>query len=369
MIPVASPAAAYRFRQAEFDSALARVMSSGRYILGPEVEALEAEFAQAFGLGHAVSVASGTEALWLALRAVGLGPGDEVLVPSLTASASIAAIVEAGAAPLFVDVRPSDLNLDPAQLAAALTSRTRAVLAVHLYGSPADLTALRRFCDQHDLRLVEDCAQAHGARHAGQPVGAVGDAAAWSFYPTKNLGAFGDGGLVAVPTAALAQRLRLLREYGWRQRYDSAVHGWNSRLDELQAALLRVRLAHLEEDNARRRAIAARYRAALPARLAGPYPAPDDLGVEHLFVIRHPRREAFRQALTDAGVGTAVHYPVPCHLQRAYRPYGAGEGSLPETELAAAQVLSLPMYPELSDAEVECVIAAVGSALRVVPAD
>lgn len=364
MIPVASPLAAYHRYQAEFDSAWQRVMASGRYILGNEVAAFEAEFAQSVSTLAAVGVANGTEAVWLALRAVGLQPGDEVMVTSLTASATVAAIVEAGAVPVFVDVREADLNLDPALLAGHLTPRTRAVVAVHLYGNPADLTAIGAFCQAQGLLLIEDCAQAHGARHAGQPVGAFGAAAAWSFYPTKNLGAFGDGGLVTTPDADVAEALRLLREYGWRERYHSALHGWNSRLDELQAALLRVRLSHLEADNQRRRDIAGRYRAALPAHLRSPSAAAGDVGVEHLFVIRHPRRDALRQALTEAGVGTAIQYPLPCHLQGAYMAYGGGEGSLPVTEKAVNQILSLPMYPELSNTEVEQVIGAVHAALR-----
>ncbi len=361
MIPVTSPHAAYAHYRAEFDAAYHRGMDSGRYILGAEVRAFEGEFAAQFGLGEAVGVASGTEALWLALRAVGIGAGDEVLMPALTASATAAAAVECGARPVFADVAAYDLNLDPKQLARHLTPHTRAVVAVHLYGHPADLTALAAFCAAHGLALVEDCAQAHGARHAGRSVGAWGAAAAWSFYPTKNLGAFGDGGLVTTADSSVAAGVRELREYGWRDRYDSAVPGWNSRLDELQAAFLRVRLAHLEADNTRRRAIAARYRAALPAASLGPAARPGDVSAEHLFVIRATEREALRAHLRRAGVDTATHYPVPLHLQAAYRPYGGGEGSLPVTERAAAEVVSLPMYPELRDDEVEQVLAALRS--------
>ncbi len=358
-IPAASPRAAYQWRHEEFDAAMRRVMESGHYILGPEVRALENEFASAFEAGSAVGVASGTEALWLALRAAGVGSGQEVMVPTLTAGATVAAVVEAQAAPVFVDSASGDLNLDVGQLEAALTPRTRAVIAVHLYGSPADLTRLVQFCRGHDLVLVEDCAQAHGARHAGRWTGGWGDVAAWSFYPTKNLGAFGDGGMVTSRDPAIADRVRVLREYGWRERYHSAEHGWNSRLDEMQAALLRVRLGHLGADNERRRAIAAAYRAALPAHVLGPAPRPGDEGVEHLFVIRHARRDDLRVRLAAEGIGTGVHYPVPCHLQTAYQAFGRGPGSLPVAERAAAEVLSLPMYPELSDDDVERVIAAV----------
>jgi dTDP-4-amino-4,6-dideoxygalactose transaminase len=377
MIPIANPLAAYQHYQPELDAAFQRVMQSGRYILGPEVEAFEAEFAAYLGVRFAVGVASGTEALWLALRALELQPGDEVIVPSLTASATVAAIVEGDAVPVFAEVRDSDLTIDPTQLESLLsegpqgrsrrmTNRTRAIIPVHLYGNPADMTAITQFAKQHDLRVIEDCAQAHGARHAGQPVGTFGEAAAWSFYPTKNLGAFGDGGMVTTNDPEIAARLRRLREYGWRERYHSREHGWNSRLDEVQAALLRVRLRHLEADNARRREIAAMYRAALPPTVRSPACASSDLGVEHLFVMRssHLRRDELSQKLKQAGVGTAVHYPIPCHLQQAYARFGGGPNSLPLTERAANEVLSLPMYPELSDEEVRQVVAAVLQALR-----
>ena len=377
MIPVANPLAAYQHYRPELDAAFQSVMQSGRYILGPEVEAFEAEFAAYLGVRFAVGVASGTEALWLALRALELQPGDEVIVPSLTASATVTAIVESDAVPVFAEIRDSDLTINAAQLESLLsegpqgrsrrmTDRTRAIMPVHLYGNPADMTAITQFAKQHDLRVIEDCAQAHGARHAGQPVGTFGEVAAWSFYPTKNLGAFGDGGMVTTHDPEIAARLRRLREYGWRERYHSSEHGWNSRLDEVQAALLRVRLRHLEADNARRREIAAMYRAALPPTLRSPACASSDLGVEHLFVMRssHLRRDELSQKLKEAGVGTGIHYPIPCHLQQAYARFGGGPNSLPLTEHAANEVLSLPMYPELSDEEVKRVIAAVLQALR-----
>jgi dTDP-4-amino-4,6-dideoxygalactose transaminase len=368
MIPFANPLAAYERYRSELDAAVQRVLGSGRYIHGPEVETFEAEFAAYLGVRFAVAVASGTEAVWLALRAVGIERGDEVIVPSLTASATIAAIVEAGAVPVFVDVRASDLILDPDGLERLLTDRTRAVLPVHLYGNPAGMTAITEFAARHGLVVVEDCAQAHGARHGGRPVGTFGAAAAWSFYPTKNLGAFGDGGMVTTDDPDVSRRLRLLREYGWGERYHSQVHGWNSRLDEIQAALLRVRLRHLDEDNARRREIAAAYRAALAeADLRGPVCSAADAGVEHLFVVRHPRRDELRERLMQRGVGSAIHYPVPCHLQQAYVGFGNGPGSLPVTERAVQEIMSLPMYPELTDAEAERVIAATREAVRAAP--
>jgi len=366
MIPVANPLAAYQKYQPELEAAFQRVMRSGRYILGPEVEAFEAEFAAYLDVRFAVGVASGTEALWLALRAAGVQPGDEVILPSLTASATAAAVVESGARPVFAEVRDDDLTLDPARLEALLTERTRAVVPVHLYGNPADMTAVARFAQQHNLRVIEDCAQAHGASHAGRRAGTFGAAAAWSFYPTKNLGAFGDGGMVTTDDPDIVERLRRLREYGWRERYHSHEHGWNSRLDEVQAALLLVRQRHLDADNARRREIARAYRGALPPALRGPRCADGGLGVEHLYVVRisHPRRDALRERLNQLGIGTAIHYPIPCHLQQAYRKFGGGLNSLPITERAAKEVLSLPMYPELTDAEVEQVISATRQAVE-----
>ncbi len=361
LIPVANPHAAYELYHAEFDAAYRRVMDSGRYILGSEVQAFETEFAQAFSLGEAVAVASGTEALWLALRALQIGGGAEVIVPALTASATAAAVVEAGAHPIVADVADRDLNLDAADVERRLTARTQAVVVVHLYGNPADLSTLRALCDRHGLLLIEDCAQAHGARQAGVSVGAWGHAAAWSFYPTKNLGAFGDGGLATTADPAVATRVRGLREYGWRERYSSAEHGWNSRLDELQAAFLRIRLAHLEADNARRRAIAAQFRAALPATLRSPSAGPADISAEHLFVVRTPEREAFRAHLHAAGVGTAIHYPVPINRQPAYAHWGDSAASLPVAERAAAEVVSLPMYAELTNEQVERVCAALAN--------
>lgn len=355
MILPANPLAAYQKHQAELDAAFRRVMASGRYILGAEVQAFEAEYAAWLGVKHAVSVANGTEALWLALRAAGVGAGDEVIAPSMTASATVAAIVETGAQPMFAELHPATLTLDPAHLPAALTSKTKAIVPVHLYGNPADMTRLMAFARQHNLVVIEDCAQAHGAKHAGQKVGTFSALAAWSFYPTKNLGAFGDGGLVTTNDSALAEKLKHLREYGWAERYHSATHGWNSRLDELQAALLRVRLKYLDEDNARRRAIASRYRAELPPALPSYQAQAGDEGVEHLFVVRHAERERVQKQLSELGVGTAVQYPLACHQQAAYAHFAR---PLPITEQAAQEVFSLPMYPELTDDEVSHVIAA-----------
>lgn len=359
MIPSANPQAAFLAHRAEYEAAFLRVMQSGMYILGPEVAAFEREWAAWLGVRHAIGVASGTDALWLALRALNIGPGDEVLTVSLTASATAAAIVQSGARPVFVDVEPATLTLDISQLPNRPSPRLKAVIAVHLYGSPVNMTALTAWAQQHGIAVIEDGAQAHGASHAGRKTGTFGALAAWSFYPTKNLGAFGDGGAVTTNDDALAKHIRLLRQYGWRERYNSALPGWNSRLDELQAAMLQVGLQHLEAGNARRRALAARYRAELPAALAGPCARPADVSAEHLFVVRHPHREAVRAALHQHGIGTTVQYPLGAHQQAAYH----SPHPLPVTEQAAREVFSLPLFPELSDDEQSAVIHACHASL------
>ena len=362
-IPQAKPGASYRAHQAEIDAAVRRVLESGRYVLGPEVEAFEREFAEFTGTRQTVAVASGTEALWLALRALGVGPGHEVITTALTAVATVTAIVEIGARPVFVDVRDDDLTLDPRLLPAAFTERTRAVVPVHLYGQAAAMRDICEIACTADIPVLEDCAQAHGAACGGHPAGAWGHLAAFSFYPTKNLGAIGDGGAIVTTIPALGDKARQLREYGWRERYVSAAHGWNSRLDELQAAILRVKLRYLPRENGRRTEIAARYTEAFAATGLGLPPAfPDRSTVYHQYVVRHPRRDYLREALARQGIGTAIHYPVPVHLQEAYREFGGGPGSLPVTERATHEILSLPIYPELTGDEVERVCRAVREA-------
>ncbi|GIW05776.1 MAG: glutamine--scyllo-inositol aminotransferase [Dehalococcoidia bacterium] len=358
MILCANPKAQYLAYREEIDGAIHAALESGRYILGEQVAAFEAEFAAYIGAAYAVGCGSGTEALRLALGALGIGPGDEVITVGHTAVATVAAIELAGATPVLVDIDPVHATLDPARIEAACTARTKAILPVHLYGQPADLTAILAVAARHGLRVVEDCAQAHGACWDGRRVGAFGDAACFSFYPTKNLGAIGDGGMVVTNDPAVANEARLLREYGWAERYVSHRVGWNSRLDELQAAVLRVKLRHLDADNARRRAIADRYDReldglgfALPAR------RPGATHVFHLYVIRHPERDRLLEFCRRHGVSPGIHYPVPVHLQPAYRGRMAGADRLPETERAAREVLSLPMYPELTDDEVSTVTA------------
>jgi len=347
---------------AEFRTTVERVLAGGRYVLGPELEAFEREFAEYLGGGHTVGVASGTDAIELALRGAGIGPGDEVITVAHTAVATACGIERAGARPVFVDIRSDDFTIDPRKVPAAVNHRTRAVVAVHLYGQPARLKELKTVTDRIGLLLVEDCAQAHGARYGGLPVGAVGHIAAFSFYPTKNLGAFGDAGAVFTGDAAIAEKVRRLRNYGQVERFHHVdPGGFNSRLDEIQAALLRVALRRLDADNAERQRLADRYlgRLRVPSL---PCPRPDTEHAYHLFVVRHPHREWFRDGLRRRGVETLVHYPVPIHLQPAYAHLAGRPGDLPDTERAAREVVSLPLYPGLTGELQDAVIAAVNSA-------
>jgi aminotransferase EvaB len=347
---------------AGYRAAVERVFAGARYVLGPEVDAFEAEFAEHLGGGHTVGVANGTDAIELSLRAADIGRGDEVITVAHTAVATVCGVERSGARPVFVDIRPDDYGIDPRAIPAAVTPRTRAIVAVHLYGQPARLKELRAVCDRLGLLLIEDCAQAHGARFAGQRVGTFGHLAAFSFYPTKNLGAFGDAGAVYTSDPALADRVRRLRNYGQTDRYHHAdPGGFNSRLDELQAALLRVSLRRLKTDVAERQRLADRYlsRLRVPAL---PCAAPGTDHAYHLFVVRHPDREWFREGLRRRGVETLVHYPVPVHLQPAYAHLGGKPGDLPETERAAREVVSLPLYPGLTAERQEAVIIAVNEA-------
>lgn len=370
------PAARYRAHRAALDAAAAAVFAGGQFILGPQVAAFESEFAAALGLPHCAGVASGTDALELALRACGVEPGSAVLTVPFTATGTVAAIERAGAVPVWVDIDPATGTLDPASLEATVAAYAaagdrarraplRAVLPVHLYGHPADLPALLAIAARHGLRVIEDCAQAHGAALEGRPAGSWGDAAAFSFYPTKNLGAFGDGGAVATRDPEIDRRVRRLREYGWTTRHVSAEPGLNSRLDELQAALLRVLLPHLPAENAARRAAADVYTERLrDSGLALPVTRPGAVHAFHQYVVRAPAREALQAALAARGLPTQVLYPVPAHLQPAYRGrFFAGPAGLPHSEAAARSVLSLPISPHLSPADLEHVAAAVRGAL------
>lgn len=368
-IPQANPLANCRANASEIDAAVRRVLESGVYLSGSETAAFEAEFARFIGVSHGVGASSGTDALWLALAGCGIGLGDEVITVSHTAVATAAAIDLSGATPIFVDVNPRTYTLDPRQLEQAKTSRTRAVLPVHLYGQPADLAPMVDFCRRHDLLLIEDCAQAAGAFCGGRRVGSIADAGVFSFYPTKNLSALGDAGMVVTNSSFLAAEMRALREYGWRDKERlSERTGRNARMDEMQAAILRVKLPHLDRDNERRRQLARDYSEALASIDEITLPAEGEMSasVFHQYVIRSQQRDALSSALRADGIATAIHYPIPIHAQPAYRGRGlvrntgrGSEQSLPETERAAAEVLSLPMFPELSAAQIESVTAAI----------
>lgn len=334
-----------------------RVLRSGRYILGPEVEAFEREFAAWVGCRACVGVASGTDAITLALRALGVGPGDEVITVSHTAVATVAAIVNTGARPVLVDIDERSYTMDVGACARAIGPRTRAIVPVHLYGHPAAMHGILELARQYDLRVVEDCAQAHGAYYQGQKVGTWGDCAAFSFYPTKNLGALGDGGAIVTNDLELAERVRLLRQYGWRERYVSEIHGTNSRLDELQAALLRVKLRELDRWNAERCNLAARYTAHLKNYVVTPWMAQECKHVFHLYVIRVKERDELMKWLREREIGCGVHYPLPVHMQPAYVEYS--HMSLPATEQVTQEIVSLPMFPGLREDEVERVCAAI----------
>ena len=365
-IPQADPRTSYLGQKAEIDAAVARVLAGGAYILGPEVEAFEAEFAAWLGVRFTVGTASGTDALALGLRVLGIGPGHAVATVSHTATATVAAIELAGATPVLVDVERDSFNMDPAALERLLAdppTPIRAVIPVHLYGRPARIVDIAR---RYGAAVLEDVAQAHGAAVDGRKVGGFGDLAAFSFYPTKNLGALGDGGALVGNDPGLEAAARSLRQYGWRQRFVAETAGMNTRLDPLQAAILRVKLQRLDEANARRRAIASAYSSGLHGcNLVLPSTGPGQTCVWHQYVLRAVARDQIMRGLTERGVGTAIHYPVPVHLQPAYAGrITIGPGDLPVTEQLAAEIFSLPIYPEMSDAAVEAVIAAVRDLTR-----
>ncbi len=360
--------AAYDEVRPEIEEAVLRSLRSGYYIGGPEVSEFEQTYAEYCGVTQCVAVANGLEALQLALVALDIGPGDEVIVPSNTFIATWLAVSHCGAECVAVEPDPRTYNIDPARIAAAITPRTRAIIPVHLYGQPAELDAILEIARAHNLPVIEDAAQAQGARYRGFRIGGHGTLCTWSFYPGKNLGALGDAGAITTNDAALAERLRLLRNYGSPVRYQHEERGFNSRLDPVQAAALSVKLRHLDRWNARRAVIAARYHAAFaPAdtagKIMGPF-VPDHIDpVWHLYCIQHERRDELRELLQQAGIETLIHYPVPPHLQPAYAERGEGVGSYPESELIARRVLSLPIDPLMSDAHVDQVIVAVLDAL------
>jgi dTDP-4-amino-4,6-dideoxygalactose transaminase len=364
-IPQTDPRAAYLAQKTEIDAAIMQVLESGQYILGRAVEQFEREFAANLTLAHGIGCASGTDALELALRACGIGEGHLVFTVSHTAVASVAAIERAGAKPVLVDIEPGGFAMDPAALDAALRDpppgRPAAILPVHLYGEPADLVAIGEIARAQGLRVIEDCAQSHGAVYRRRPAGSFGDIACFSFYPTKNLGALGDAGIIATADATLAEAAREIREYGWRERYVSARSGINTRLDPIQAAVLSVKLPRLRADNERRQAIATRYDEGLSGLPIGlPRRRADTSHVFHQYVIRSKDRDRLREHLRAGSIGTGIHYPVPVHLHPAYRSRVAlGPTGLRNSEKAAGEILSLPIYPQLADDAVDRIIAEI----------
>jgi len=357
-IPFLDVKASYNELKPDLDVAYRRVMDSGWYILSEEVKAFEAEFAAYCGVKHCIGVGSGLDALHLILRAYNIGPGDEVIVPSNTFIATWLAVSYAGATIVPVEPDERTYNIDPTSIESAITENTKAILPVHLYGQPADMDPICAIAGKHGLKTIEDAAQSHGAMYKGRHTGSLGNAAGWSFYPGKNLGAFGDAGAVTTDDDDLADKLRMLRNYGSRVKYHNEVKGFNSRLDPLQAAFLRVKLKHLDKWNERRKTAASRYLAAL-SELPGlvvPHAPRWAEPCWHLFVIRHPKRDALQEHLKQAGIGTLIHYPVPPHLQEAYRELGLHEGSLPITEAIHREVLSLPIGPHISADEIATVI-------------
>ena len=339
------------------------VLDSGRFILGPEVEAFEHEWARKLGVKHAIGVASGTDAITLALMGLGIGPGDEVIAPANTCVPTAVGIARSGATIRIADCDPDTLMISPGSIRSAITPKTRAIVPVHLYGSAADMAVTREIADEHDLVIVEDCAQAIGTKIFGEAAGSGSEAAAFSFYPSKNLGAYGDGGCVVTSSRQVYERVRSLRDYGYVGRDRSVELGLNSRLDPMQAAILRAKLPHVDEWNQRRREISDRYRSAFGGIGVRVPAIPDYIDhANHLFIMMSPERDHFRSRLDQQGVQTGIHYPLPLHMQPALSHLGYSAGDFPNAEKACSQVLSLPMFPHLTDLEVEKVIDSVAVA-------
>lgn len=360
MIPFLDLDAPYIELKSQLDEAIARVVSSGWFIGGGEVDAFETEYAKYCGTKYAVGVANGLDALHLALRAMNVGEGDEVIVPSNTYIATWLAVSQCGATPIPVEPHRSTYNIDPDRIEAAVTHRTKVILPVHLYGQPADMDPILAVAKKHGLKVLEDGAQAHGARYKAKRLGGHGDAVAWSFYPGKNLGAMGDGGAVTTDDPELAERIRVLRNYGSRVKYVNEVMGFNSRLDPIQAAILRVKLQWLDEWNARRKKIAEVYDQLLQdTNLVLPYVLNKAESAWHLYVVQYSQRDALHKAMNESGVGSLIHYPIPPHLQQAYLNLGLANGRLPVAESMARRVLSLPMGPHLSTAQAEKVASTI----------
>jgi len=359
MLLCANPGARYAASKEKIDRAVQRVLASGWYVLGKEVDAFENAFAAYCGTAHAIGVGSGTEALHLALGSLGIGAGDEVITVSHTATATVAAIRLAGATPVLVDIEPDYFTIDPDTIEAAVTPQTRAIIPVHLYGQAAEMDSLMAIAGAHGLKVIEDCAQAHGATYKGARVGSIGDVGCFSFYPTKNLGAMGDGGIVVTNDAASADRARRLREYGWDAKRNATEDGWNTRLDEMQAGILNELLPRLDKDNARRREIAAVYDHAFAGLgLASPCRRDEAGHVFHLYVVETDQRDAVMAHLRHSDIAAGIHYAPPTHLHDAYRDRLKIPAPLVNTERIAQRILSLPMYPELLNEQIDRVVAA-----------
>ena len=361
-VPLVDLKAQYQPLKADILGRIEVILDGMRLFLGPNVQALEAEFAAFHEVEHAVGMSDGTAALQLALLVCGVGPGDEVITVSHTFIATAEAIALVGAKPVFVDVDPGTYTMDVSQLELAITPRTRAIIPVHLYGQPADMDPIMDLARAHGLKVVEDACQAHGARYRGRRTGGLGHIAAYSFYFSKNLGAYGEAGMVTTSDTQLADRVRILRDHGSPERYHHEMVGMNARLDEIQAAVLRAKLPYLEAWNSQRRANAAHYTDLLScvSEVVVPQVAAYAEHVFHLYVVQAPRRDDLVSYMKKRGIGAGIHYPVPCHLQPAFRDLGYQQGDLPVTERLAGRIVSLPMYPELTAAQQACVVAAIG---------
>lgn len=357
MIPLLDLVAQYNAIKPEIDQAIQQVLTSGKFILGPNEHAFEEEVAAYLGVKHAIGVASGTDALIIALRAVGVGPGDEVIVPAYSFFATAGAVLTVGARPVFVDIDPDTYLIDTQQAEAAVTDRTKAILPVHLYGQPADMDEILALAARHSLKVIEDNAQAFGAEYKGRKTGSIGDLGCLSFFPSKNLGGYGDGGMVTTNDDTLAEKVRMLRTHGWKKKYFPEMLGYNSRLDELQAAVLRVKLKYVDGWNEQRRVIAQDYsRRLLEIGLKGPAEAPDRKHVYHLYMVRFQERGAVQKKLKEAGIASDIYYPQPLHLAEPCRSLGWQPGDLPVAEQASQETLALPLYPDLSMAQLEEVL-------------
>lgn len=366
-VPLIDLVAQYHSIRGEIEHAIRGVLESGAFILGPNVAVLEAEVAAYLGVRYGVGVASGTDALLLTLRAYGIGPGDEVIVPAYTFFATAEVVSQVGATPVFVDIDPKTYCLDVTQIEGKITPRTRAIIPVHLYSHPADMAPILELARRQGLKVVEDNAQAFGAEYRGRKTGSFGDAACLSFFPSKTLGGYGDGGMVVTDDPVLAETVRKLRTHGWRTKYQPEVIGYNSRLDELQAAILRVKLRYLDGWNKRRREIAEQYRGLLAGSgVELPWEAPYARHVYHLYIVRLKERKAVQYHLKSLGIASAIYYPLPLHLVEPYRRGGYGPGAFPEAERAAQETLAIPVYGEMTDDQIEAVASAVRDALTTV---